>query len=64
VYPGNLVKAIYNKDLNTNFVLDRWAISWGSIADTAGQIPISESVSANDTNQGKLVELLHAYEEI
>jgi hypothetical protein len=64
VYPGDLVKAIYNKDLNTNFVLDKWVISRGSIADAAGQIPISGSVSVNDTNQGKSVKLSHAYEEM
>ena len=64
MYPGDLVKAIYNKDLKTNFVLDRWVISRGSIGDTAGQTPISGSVSVNDTNQSKLVKLLHAYEEI
>jgi hypothetical protein len=45
-------------------VLDRWVISRGSIGDTAGQTPISGSVSVNDTNQSKLVKLLHAYEEI
>ena len=64
MYPEDLVKAVYNKDLKTNFVLDRWVISRGSIGDTAGQTPISVSVSVNDTNQSQLVELLRAYEEI
>jgi hypothetical protein len=64
VYPEDLVKAVYNKDLKTNFALDRWVISRGSIGDTAGQTPISVFVSVNDTNRSQLVELLHAYEEI
>ena len=57
MWPGDLVTAVYDKHFdnnNTNWVIDTWVISRGSVGKAVGQTPFSGFIPVNDTNHGEL----------
>jgi hypothetical protein len=54
VWPGNLVTANYQKNVNISWVIDTWVVTRSSAGAAGGEVAYASSVVINQTSHSNL----------